>query len=157
MPENDRPQYTWMSLLLWCIYGIFFILFIVQGVVGCVYINDCPGQPSIPILMATSGLISFFWALSWCKNGCRVFCYCIIATLYLIWLTYGATAIYVFYSFNISKSHFDCNKTFCLFAFWCSNVTYILTGIYICCFISACCNERMEPFVLYNDENQPLL
>lgn len=157
MPESDRPQYTWMPPLIRCIYVIFFIMFIVQGIVGCVYFNDCPGKPSIPKIMVVSGFISFFWALSWRKNGCRIFCYCIIFVLYVIWFA-GTILVYCNYILDDTpETDLKCNKTLHLFAFWSNNVTYILIAVYIFCLISACCNNRTEPFELYNDEDKPLL
>ncbi|CAI5668947.1 unnamed protein product [Oreochromis niloticus] len=157
MPESERPQHTWIPRVIRCIYGIFFILFIVQGIVGCVYFNDCPGEPSIPTIMVISGFISFIWACSWFKNGCRIFCYCLISVLCFIWFV-GTVIVYCNYILHDTpENDLKCNKTLHLFAFWCSNMTYILTAVNIFCLISACCNDRMEPFELYNDEDQPLL
>lgn len=70
--------------------------------VGCVYFNDCPAQPSIPTIMVISGFISFFWALSWRKKGCRIFCYCIISVLYLIWFIGKFEVIFSFLTVKVA-------------------------------------------------------
>ncbi|CAI5668949.1 unnamed protein product [Oreochromis niloticus] len=158
MPESERPQHTWIPRVIRCIYGIFLIMFIVQGIVGCVYFNDCPRAPSIPVFMVICGFIPVLWGLSWCKNSCSIFCDCLFLCLYFSWFIIGSIIIYSIYEPDYNKNATDtdhyCNKTLYLSAFCCITLTYILTGVYVFTYFFALCTNQIE---VYDDEARPLL
>ncbi|XP_039899387.1 transmembrane protein 272-like isoform X3 [Simochromis diagramma] len=157
MPESDRPQHTWIPRVIRCIYGIFLIMFIVEGIVGCVYFNDCPRAPSIPVFMVICGFIPVSWGLSRFLNRCNIFFDCLFLYLFFAWFIIGSIIVYSIYEPDYNKNTTDtdhyCNKTLYLSAFCCITLTYVLTGVYVFTYFFALCTNQM----VYDDEDQPLL
>ncbi|XP_044198403.1 transmembrane protein 272-like [Thunnus albacares] len=135
MPESDRP------VVIVCVL-VLFILVIGQTVVGAVYRNECPRQPFIPVYLL--GFVSFsIILLCWC-NMCKVDCSCMIVPFLFCWFIAGSIAIYSIYEPNYKKRRADsyCNKTLYLFAFWSTNLIYVLLGVIICSF--CCCKPQNQ-------------
>ncbi|XP_014190191.1 transmembrane protein 272 [Haplochromis burtoni] len=158
MPESDRSQHTCIPRIIRCVSVIFFIMFIVQAIVGCVYIYDCPRAPSIPVFMVICGFIPVFWGLSHCKSRCSIFCNCLFLIFCFAWFIFGSFLIYsnyeLDYGMNTTDSNRYCNKTLYLFGLCCITLTYILIGVLVFTFFFARCTNQME---VYDDEARPLL
>ncbi|XP_038588475.1 transmembrane protein 272-like [Micropterus salmoides] len=146
MPESDRPQHTngLLALTVVCAVGIFTIMPFAQGVVGILYMNDCPRQPFIPIYLLLIGVCSIIER--WCLNKCNTLLYRVFSFFVFIWFIAGNVGIYSIYEPNYNKNTTQvspyCNKTLYLFAFWTNNLTYILLGVL---FLSWCCCTHEEP------------
>ncbi|XP_026017908.1 transmembrane protein 272-like [Astatotilapia calliptera] len=157
MPESDRPQHTWIPRVIRCISVIFFILFNVQAIVGCVYFNDCPRAPSIPVILVFCGFIPVLWGLSRFLNRCNIFFDCLFFILDFAIFIIGSIIVYSIYEPDYNKNATEtdhyCNKTLYLSAFCCITLTYVLTGVYVFTYFFALCTNQM----VYDDEDRPLL
>ncbi|GAA6216340.1 transmembrane protein 272-like [Lates japonicus] len=154
MPESDRVQQAegFPTVISVCNALIFFIVLIAQVVVGAVYSSDCPRQPLIPVyLIVMGGGILLFWCCGKCN---MIFCY-VISLFYFCWFIAGNVWIYSIYEPNYNKSSTQvspyCNKTLYLFAFWTTNLTYILLGVIL---FSWCLCRQQQPD---DDDTQRLL
>ncbi|KAL4006817.1 mitochondrial pyruvate carrier 1 [Sarotherodon galilaeus] len=171
MPESERPQHTYepRTTILGCILVISCIMFIAQ-VIAALATDECKGEPYIPMCILNYGFISAFLALSmctvqkmqhfpitprkqllhllhlvrckWCNIGC-----CSVPLLLVCFLYLGGNLLlYSDFKPNFNKSvttgTIYCNKTFYLFAFWSTNLTY---GLLALLFITFCCCKRREP------------
>ncbi|XP_044040429.1 transmembrane protein 272-like isoform X2 [Siniperca chuatsi] len=116
-------------------------MLIAQGVVGAVYIHDCPLLPFIPFyLLVMGGSILLF-----CLIDCNVICFGSVFIFYFFWFFAGNVCIYAIYpllpSYDKNTTQDYCNKTLYLFAFWTTNMTYVVFGVI---FLSWCCCEQQE-------------
>ncbi|CAI5668941.1 unnamed protein product [Oreochromis niloticus] len=141
MEGSQRPQficglrYITIGLTLFFLYFIF----IGQGMVGSGAF-DCPRQPFISLYMSLFGIIPVFLALSlWC-NWCNGVCWSVTTIFFCCWFIAGSIVIYSIYEPKYDKTTAQpdlyCNKTLYLFAFWFTNMTYILLALI---FLSYCC------------------
>ncbi|CAI5668965.1 unnamed protein product [Oreochromis niloticus] len=147
MLDSNRSQHIcgpW-AIILNCTLVIFDIIFVAQGVVGLVYCNDCPRQPFIPVYLCFFILIPILLALSSCYNCCNIVLCSVAIIFYVCWFITGNVMIYSIYEPNYNKNTTKadpyCNQTLYLFAFWSTNLTYILLGAL---FLSYCCCKHRE-------------
>uniref|UniRef100_A0A8C4GW78 Uncharacterized protein n=1 Tax=Dicentrarchus labrax TaxID=13489 RepID=A0A8C4GW78_DICLA len=113
-----------------CTAAIFNIMLLAGGVVGVVFISDCPRQPFIPIYLLMMGVNSLlFWRFEKFNTS---FCY-LVFSVFFIWFIVGNVLVYSIYepnyNKNITQANAYCDKTLYLFAFWMTNLTYVLLGV----------------------------
>ncbi|XP_030609418.1 transmembrane protein 272-like [Archocentrus centrarchus] len=143
MPESGRPRRVCgpRTVILNCTLVIFDIVFIAQGVIGLAYNSDCPRQPFIPVYLVFFIFIPALLALSSCCNWCNIILCSVSIVFYICWFIAGNVLMYSIYEPNYNKNTTQadpyCNRTLYLFAFWSTNLTYILLGVlffsYFCC------------------------
>ncbi|XP_054457879.1 transmembrane protein 272-like [Anoplopoma fimbria] len=148
MSESEGPQRIFRppAVTLVCTQVIMGIMPLAQLVVGAVYQNDCPKQPYIPIYLMVMGVVSLVLTVLSLLPCCARFeiqsmaWSCLVALFFFCWFTAGNVWIYSIYepSYNQTASSMDtyCNKTLYLFAFWTTNLFYILLGFMI---LMSCC------------------
>ncbi|XP_059211460.1 transmembrane protein 272-like [Centropristis striata] len=125
MPERG----VWPKLIM-C------ILPVAEIVVGAVHQNDCPKQPFIPIYLEVMGALGLLYiALSFlCRPDDLSRCGMAFNIMHLLirfsWFFTGNWWIYSIYQPNYNQTTTDvdpyCNKTLYLFAFWTTNLAYII-------------------------------
>lgn len=106
--------------------------------IGAIYIDNCPEEQMVPILLLVGGaLIVILYALEWVQN-CggensgipTIPCCCLVNLLnfFLIaWLIADSVFVYRTY-----KSNFDdirCNRVLYTFSFWLLNILYVFVGV----------------------------
>ncbi|XP_049923218.1 transmembrane protein 272-like [Epinephelus moara] len=142
------------AAILVCAQVIMGVMPFAQLVVGAVYQHDCPRQPYIPIYLLVMGIVSLLLTVLSILPCCASFgnqsktWSCLVFLFFLCWFIAGNVWIYSIYEPNYNKtiSSLDtyCNKTLYLFAFWTTNLFYILWGFIIfcsCCSCLLCGNE----------------
>ncbi|XP_069375308.1 transmembrane protein 272 [Paralichthys olivaceus] len=150
IPRPPKPQ----GPVLGCSKFFGCIIPVAQIAIGSVYLDDCPVQPYIPIYLIVSGVFGLMLALLSClpctqqptdgstnplsrlcvlwnsMTSCFLFC----------WFIAGNVWIYSIYEpeYTNNSTNVDhyCNKTLYLFAFWITNLVYILFGLILVC---GCC------------------
>ncbi|XP_074479861.1 transmembrane protein 272-like isoform X2 [Sebastes fasciatus] len=122
-------------------------------IIGAMYQHDCPRQPYIPIYLLVMGIVSLVLnvlsILPCCANfGNQSKAWgCLVSLFFFCWFIAGNVWIYSIYepNYNNTISSMDtyCNKTLYLFAFWTTNLFYILLGfvLFSSCCSAMCCNE----------------
>lgn len=125
------------SLVIMCIIPT------VQLAVGAMYKNDCPQQPYIPIYLMVIGIITLLssfctMASNFTFGSLYTVCSglsCLVSLFLCCWFIAGNVWIYSIYEPNYNKTTTGmepyCDKTVYLFAFWTTNITYILLGLMI--------------------------
>ncbi|XP_044040777.1 transmembrane protein 272-like [Siniperca chuatsi] len=137
MSESDRPQ------------RIRRLIKPPAPISGAVYEFDCPRQPYIPIYLLVMGVISLLLAVLSilpCTAGfgnhskARS---CLVSLFFFCWFA-GNVWIYSIYEPNYNKTTTSmdtyCNKTLYPFAFWTTNLNYILLGLIL---FSSCCTRLL--------------
>uniref|UniRef100_A0A3Q3IGJ1 Uncharacterized protein n=1 Tax=Monopterus albus TaxID=43700 RepID=A0A3Q3IGJ1_MONAL len=130
------------------------ILPVAQIAIGSVYLNDCPRQPYIPIYLIVVGVFGMVLSVLSClpcaqeptdgtSNPLSRVCatWNSLTSLFLFcWFIAGNVWIYSIYEPNyiqaVNSTGTYCNKTLYLFAFWTTNLVYIMFGFSILC---CCC------------------
>ncbi|XP_039899384.1 uncharacterized protein LOC120740915 isoform X1 [Simochromis diagramma] len=171
MPESERPKCTSepRTTILGCILVISCIMFIAQVIVALAT-DECKGEFYIPICIYNYGFISVFLALSmctakrmqqfpitprkqllyllhrgrckWCNIGCCSVPLLVVCFFYLGVNVFIYSDIKPNFNKSVTTGIIYCNKTFYLFAFWSTNLTYGLLGLL---FITFWCCKRQEP------------
>lgn len=107
------------------------------------YKNDCPQQPYIPIYLMVIGIITLLssfctMASNFTFGSLYTVCSglsCLVSLFLCCWFIAGNVWIYSIYEPNYNKTTTSvepyCDKTVYLFAFWTTNITYILLGLMI--------------------------
>ncbi|XP_067435979.1 transmembrane protein 272-like isoform X1 [Thunnus thynnus] len=118
------------------------VIVIAHTLVAAVYGNDCPKEPFIPIYL-WGHLFGAVILLVLFQSNLDVYL-CVTAVFFICWLIAGSIAIYSIYEPNYEKRRADsyCNKTLYLFAFWSTNLIYVLLGVIICSF--CCCKPQNQ-------------
>ncbi|XP_068444414.1 transmembrane protein 272-like [Clinocottus analis] len=131
---------------------------IIHLVIGAVYLNECPRQPYIPIYLLVLGVVCLLMTVFVLPCCDRPEIYskiwiCFVYFFVFCWFIAGNVWIYSIYEPNYNKtgSSMDsyCNKTLYMFAFWSTNLAYILLGFTM--FIS-CCTYCCTYFLLDGQE-----
>ncbi|XP_067440070.1 transmembrane protein 272-like [Thunnus thynnus] len=128
------------------------IMPIAQLVMGAVYKNDCPQQPYIPIYLMVMGIItmlSLFSTMAYNSGSLGIVCSGLVSLFLFCWFIAGNVWIYSIYEPNYNKTTTSvepyCDKTVYLFAFWTTNLSYILLGLVMlcgCCMgLLSCCGD----------------
>ncbi|XP_070711102.1 transmembrane protein 272-like [Pempheris klunzingeri] len=131
-----------------CHQVILCILSIAQLAVGAVYQNDCPRQPYIPVYLLVSGAVPLLLGLlnilpctAGFGNHCKAWS-SLVSLFFFCWFIAGNVWIYSIYEPNYNKTTTSidtyCDKTLYLFAFWTTNMTYILLGLMLFCMCCSC-------------------
>ncbi|KAL4006815.1 chitin synthase [Sarotherodon galilaeus] len=139
MPESERPYYVWIRQTIDRTLLVFHIMFFLQAIVGLVHINDCRINPFIPIYLSGYGFIAVFWLAS--KKWCNIIFWSVSITGVFIWFILGTIYIYSAYQPDYNKNTKDpdhyCDKTLYLFAFWTTNLAFVLLAVLVCsCFLA---------------------
>ncbi|XP_026859965.2 transmembrane protein 272 [Electrophorus electricus] len=125
---------------------------ITQVVIGVQYLKECPAQPYIPIYLLVSGVFSLTMVMLACmpcteypEDGSRsvINSFCttwnsLVSLFLFCWFITGNVWIYSIYApnyYNPEDLHY-CAKTLYLFAFWTTNLVYILLGMLL---VGGCC------------------
>lgn len=122
---------------------------IAQIVIGSVYLDDCPRQHNIPIYLIVVGVFSLALSVLSClpctreaKDGtssplsrlCTAW-NSLVTVFLFCWFIAGNVWIYSIYEPNYSKNSTNveeyCNKSLYLFAFWTTNLFYIMLGLFL--------------------------
>ncbi|KAM9426726.1 transmembrane protein 272-like [Pholidichthys leucotaenia] len=126
------------TIIIMIVLVVFIIMVTAEVAVGGIYGNDCPRQPFIPIYLYAVAPI--LMVLSMFKRWWNLTCCAITTAFFFCWFLAGNVVIYSIYPPNYNKNTTDtnpyCNKTLYLFAFWCTNLTYILLAVLLptlCC------------------------
>uniref|UniRef100_A0A672GGQ0 Uncharacterized protein n=1 Tax=Salarias fasciatus TaxID=181472 RepID=A0A672GGQ0_SALFA len=120
---------------------------------GSVYLLECPINHYIPIYLIVVGVFSLvlIWVtlcsgrpegegLPTTWNRVYQFCHLLTFLFFLCWFITGNVWIYSIYQpdYNKNTTNIDqyCDKTLYLFAFWTTNLAYILLGLFLVCFLA---------------------
>lgn len=154
MPDTDTDTDTFRRIrrppkppcvVTGCFQVISCVMPIAQFVVGALYQFDCPRQPYIPIYLLVMGVVSMLLALLSilpCHAGFGNHSgawSCLVSLFFFCWFIAGNVWIYSVYEPNYNKTvsrDVYCNKTLYLFAFWTTNMSYVLLGFLLFC---TCC------------------
>uniref|UniRef100_A0AAX7T3P7 Uncharacterized protein n=1 Tax=Astatotilapia calliptera TaxID=8154 RepID=A0AAX7T3P7_ASTCA len=151
MPDTDtdtirhirRPKPP--CVVVGCFQVILCVMPIAQFIIGALYQFDCPRQPYIPIYLLVMGVVFMLLALLSilpCSAGFGSHSgawTCLVSLFFFCWFIAGNVWIYSVYEPNYNKTvsrDVYCNKTLYLFAFWTTNMTYVLFGFLLFC---TCC------------------
>ncbi|XP_041842382.1 transmembrane protein 272-like [Melanotaenia boesemani] len=149
MSDNDRHQTITKppAAVLVCLSMIMCITAIAQLVKAVMCQYECPGQPSMTIYLLVMGVISLLLVVL-SVLPCIFSIYnhttawsCLMLLFFFTWFLAGNMWIYSLYepNYNDTQSHMDayCNKKLHLFAFWTTNLNYMLLGFLSLC---SCCS-----------------
>ncbi|XP_040039096.1 transmembrane protein 272 [Gasterosteus aculeatus] len=137
---------------------------IAQIAIGAVYLEDCPLQHYIPIYLIVLGIFGLALAVLSClpcTQSCEdeasstplsLVCtaWNSLMSLFLFcWFIAGNVWIYSIYEPNYIKNSTSaepyCDKTLYLFAFWTTNLSYIVMGLFLVCGFCFClCGEAIS-------------
>ncbi|CAI5668940.1 unnamed protein product [Oreochromis niloticus] len=134
MPESERPYFTWIRQTIACTLLVYHIMFFLQAIVGLVHINDCRIDTFIPVYLSVYGFIAVFWL--WSKRWCGIILWSASIAFVFVWFIMGTIRIYSAYQPDYNKNTKDpdhyCDKTLYLFAFWTTNLAFVLLAVLVC-------------------------
>ncbi|KAM7377264.1 hypothetical protein PAMA_013859 [Pampus argenteus] len=160
--QRDSTPAKYPSAIQVYSYGIWpvGIIAIVELVMGAVYLYDCPRQPYIPIYLLVKGVFSLLPSVVVRQTNTdnpgiyRGSAGGLISFFLLCWFIAGNVWIYSIYEPNYNKTTTSvdpyCDKALYLFAFWSTNLTYILILLVpavifacFCCGVTClvCCDD----------------
>lgn len=115
------------------------IIAICMLVIGTIYIDSCPDEKMIPLLLLLGGiLVMLLFAVEWVKNSDyvknrdieRVSSRCLFYIIYSLFISWWMTdSTYVYRTDFSNLDDIDCNPTLYSFSFWLLNIFNIFVGI----------------------------